>query len=130
MLVGGAQGRNAGTARAGRIGRGRQGHSPEPAVAKGSGETGSLHQGERSRQEDVIAARRRGISLKPMKVIKEGDHRLFEMDADTSRTVTTMLERLRRDGLDAVRHYSQEFDSWNPPSFELSPAQIEEAIAQ
>jgi sulfopropanediol 3-dehydrogenase len=65
-----------------------------------------------------------------MKTIKEGGHRLFEADPETSRVVSEMLEQLRRRGLDAVREYSRKFDDWAPASFELTPAQIEAAIAQ
>ena len=64
-----------------------------------------------------------------MKIIKQGGHRLFEHDAGTARIVSEMLLELERDGLDAVRRYSQRFDDWNPPSFELSETQIRKAIA-
>ena len=65
-----------------------------------------------------------------MKVIKEGGHRLFEEDEETSRYVSEMLRVLRQQGMDAVRRYSREFDQWDPPTFELSEAQIGEAIAR
>jgi sulfopropanediol 3-dehydrogenase len=65
-----------------------------------------------------------------MKIIKQGGHRLFETEPETSRYVARMLEKLRRRGMDAVRHYSREFDQWSPASFELSRRQIKEAIAQ
>jgi len=65
-----------------------------------------------------------------MKVIKEGGHRLFEEDAETTRYVQELLQELRKNGMDAVRKYSQKFDDWNPPSFELSEQQIDEAIAK
>jgi len=65
-----------------------------------------------------------------MKVIKEGGHRLFEEDEETSRYVSDMLRVLRQQGMDAVRRYSREFDQWDPPSFELNAAQIDEAIAR
>ena len=65
-----------------------------------------------------------------MKVIKEGGHRLFEEDEETSRYVSDMLRVLRQQGMDAVRRYSREFDHWDPPNFELSAAQIDEAIAR
>jgi sulfopropanediol 3-dehydrogenase len=65
-----------------------------------------------------------------MKIIKKGGHRLFETEPETSRYVARMLEKLRRRGMDAVREYSREFDQWSPASFELSPRQIKEAIAQ
>src|ERR1044072_6769794 len=65
-----------------------------------------------------------------MKVIKEGGHRLFENDPETARYVSDMLAQLRRDGMDAVRSMSGKFDDWSPKSFELSAAQIDEAVAQ
>jgi sulfopropanediol 3-dehydrogenase len=65
-----------------------------------------------------------------MKIIKEGGHRLFEFDSETTRIVSEMLNMLSRDGIQAVRKYSSEFDHWEPPSFELKPGQIEEAISK
>jgi sulfopropanediol 3-dehydrogenase len=65
-----------------------------------------------------------------MKIIKEGGHRLFENDPETARYVSELLERLRRDGMDAVRALSRQFDDWSPTSFELSESQIAEAVAQ
>lgn len=65
-----------------------------------------------------------------MKVIKEGGHRLFEEDSETTQYVQEVLRDLRENGLDAVRKYSQKFDDWNPPSFELSEHQINEAIGK
>jgi hypothetical protein len=65
-----------------------------------------------------------------MKIIKPGRHRLFENDRETAATVCEMLLHLERNGMNAVREYSRKFDAWDPPSFELSAAQIDEAIAQ
>jgi sulfopropanediol 3-dehydrogenase len=65
-----------------------------------------------------------------MKVIKEGGHRLFEEDQETTRYVREMLDDLRKNGMDAVRKYSQKFDDWNPASFELTEQQISQAIAK
>ena len=65
-----------------------------------------------------------------MKIIKEGGHRLFETDPETADYVSKMLGDLRRRGLDAVREFSTKFDHWSPASFELSEAQIQEAIAR
>ena len=65
-----------------------------------------------------------------MKVIKEGGHRLFEEDAETSRYVHEMLRDLRKNGMDAVRKYSRKFDDWNPSSFELGEQEIKEAIGK
>jgi histidinol dehydrogenase len=66
----------------------------------------------------------------PMKIIKEGDQRLFDSDAETAAVVTRMLLDLERDCMDAVRRYSFQFDDWAPASFRLSDPQIAEAIAQ
>jgi sulfopropanediol 3-dehydrogenase len=65
-----------------------------------------------------------------MRTIKEGGHRLFEEDEETTRYVAEMLRKLRREGIAAVREYSRTFDQWDPPDFELSKAQVGEAIAQ
>jgi sulfopropanediol 3-dehydrogenase len=64
-----------------------------------------------------------------MKMFKEGGHRLFEKDPETSRVVSEMLLSLERNGLDAVRKYSKQFDEWDPASFELSERQVSEAIS-
>ena len=62
-----------------------------------------------------------------MRTIKNGGHRLFETDAETSRTVSEMLLDLERNGMDAVRKYSERFDGWTPASFELTRQQIDGA---
>src|SRR5687768_18178632 len=62
-----------------------------------------------------------------MKIIKNGGHRLFESDPETSRIVSEMLLDLERKGMDAVRKYSERFDGWNPSSFELTREQMEQA---
>lgn len=64
-----------------------------------------------------------------MKLHKSGQQRLFEQDRETAATVSEMLLDLERKGMDAVRRYSRKFDDWDPPSFRLAPAQIEEAVA-
>ncbi len=65
-----------------------------------------------------------------MKMFKEGGHRLFEKDPETSRVVSEMLSDLENNGLDAVRKYSKKFDDWDPASFELTERQIGEAIGR
>lgn len=65
-----------------------------------------------------------------MKTIKSGKHRLFESDRETAATVSEMLLNLEKNGMDAVRTYSRQFDAWDPPSFELSAKQIDEAISR
>lgn len=65
-----------------------------------------------------------------MKIFKNGGHRLFESDPETSRVVSEMLLDLEKNGMDAVRKYSERFDNWNPESFELSEKEISEAISR
>lgn len=65
-----------------------------------------------------------------MKVLKQGGHRLFEGDPETSRVVAEMLADLERHGMDAVRRYSERFDGWNPASFELDRAEIAQACTR
>jgi sulfopropanediol 3-dehydrogenase len=64
-----------------------------------------------------------------MKIIKEGRQRLFENDSETAAVVTRMLIDLEKNGMDAVRRYSREFDDWDPPDFELARSEIADAIA-
>ena len=64
-----------------------------------------------------------------MKVIKEGQQRLFETDQETVATVSRMLLDLERNGMDAVRKYSRQFDEWDPPDFQLTRQQIDDAVA-
>src|SRR5262245_13601586 len=65
-----------------------------------------------------------------MNIIKHGEQRLFETDAETASVVTRMLLDLERGGMDAVRRYSLQFDDWSPASFRLSEQQIVDAIAR
>src|SRR5208337_4208985 len=65
----------------------------------------------------------------PMQVFKEGGHRLFQSDPECAETVSKMLADLEQRGMDAVRQYSKKFDDWSPSDFELSPAQVDEALA-
>ncbi len=65
-----------------------------------------------------------------MKIVKEGGHRLFEEDLETSEYVSEMLRDLKQRGMNAVREYSKRFDDWNPPDFELNRQQIDEAISR
>ena len=65
-----------------------------------------------------------------MQIIKDGGHRLFEEDEETTRYVAELLRDLRTRGIDAVREYSGKFDDWTPLDFELSPSEIDEAIGR
>lgn len=63
-----------------------------------------------------------------MKVFRQGEHRLFENDPGTAQIVSAMLLDLEKNGMDAVRKYSRQFDNWDPENFELSQPQIDSAI--
>ena len=65
-----------------------------------------------------------------MQILKDGGHRLFEEDEETTRYVADLLRDLRARGMDAVREYSRKFDEWAPADFELSEAEIQEAIGK
>lgn len=45
-------------------------------------------------------------------------------------TVSRVISEIEREGIMAVRRYSEKFDDWNPPSFLLSKDQIEEGLSQ
>jgi len=49
---------------------------------------------------------------------------------DVSGIVRDVIATIRSDGDKAVRLYSDKFDKWTPPSFKLSQAQIDAAIAE
>lgn len=44
-----------------------------------------------------------------------------------SETVREILERVRREGEEAVRYYSKKFDNWDPPSFRVSEEEMDKA---
>jgi sulfopropanediol 3-dehydrogenase len=51
-----------------------------------------------------------------MKTLKQGTHRLFQNDPETAATVSRILVDIEKDGMDAVRRYSEQFDEWSPTS--------------
>ena len=65
------------------------------------------------------------------KYLKEGISAEASEAADTKvrETVETILNDIRQRGEAAVRELSVKFDNWNPESFKLSQAQIDELIA-
>jgi len=65
-----------------------------------------------------------------MKIIKHGRRRLFEADRHTTQVVSEILADIEKNGMDAVRKYSEQFDDWSPDRFELSQSEIEEAIGR
>lgn len=50
-------------------------------------------------------------------------------DPAVAERVSEMLLRIEREGADAVRAYSRELDGWDPPSFEVTDAEIAAASA-
>jgi sulfopropanediol 3-dehydrogenase len=68
--------------------------------------------------------------ISAMRLYKDGGHRLFERDQETTGIVSEMLLDLEAHGLAAARRYSQKFDAWDPANFELSTAEIEAAISR
>jgi sulfopropanediol 3-dehydrogenase len=50
-------------------------------------------------------------------------------DSAVRERVSEMLRTIERDGVDAVRAYSRELDNWDPPSFEVTSAQVAAASA-
>jgi histidinol dehydrogenase len=49
---------------------------------------------------------------------------------DVPSIVKGVIDDIRVNGDDAVRKYSEKFDSWSPESFKLSSTQINQLIAQ
>ena len=50
-------------------------------------------------------------------------------DPEVRSTVESIIAEVRTRGDAAVREYSERFDRWEPESFRLSPAQVEELVA-
>ncbi|MCV2488897.1 histidinol dehydrogenase [Geodermatophilus sp. YIM 151500] len=50
--------------------------------------------------------------------------------SDVSEVVAAVIADVRERGDEAVRQYSEKFDSWSPESFRLSAGQIEEIVAR
>lgn len=50
-------------------------------------------------------------------------------DPNVVETVASVIADVRERGDEAVRHYSQTFDSWDPESFRLSDEDIERIVA-
>ncbi|HEY1367561.1 MAG TPA: histidinol dehydrogenase [Gaiellaceae bacterium] len=62
--------------------------------------------------------------------LKRAPARAPEVDDEVRRTVTEMLLRIERDGIDAVRRYSRELDGWDPPSFRVDERERRAAEAE
>ena len=67
-----------------------------------------------------------------VQIIKQGKPAAVKADlnAQVRATVEGILTDIEARGDAAVREYSAKFDKWSPPSFSLSPAQIDDCIAR
>lgn len=61
--------------------------------------------------------------------LKKAEPRAAASDAQVQTVVAEILGAVREEGDAAVRRYSERLDRWAPPSFRLSPADIEATIA-
>src|SRR5688572_20857904 len=61
--------------------------------------------------------------------LKKAVPRQPDADEAVRQTVSEILRAVRERGEAAVREYSLSLDQWSPPSFRLSPAEIDAAIA-
>jgi sulfopropanediol 3-dehydrogenase len=59
--------------------------------------------------------------------IKEPSSRGREADEQVRQRVFGMLARIERERIAAVRHYSREFDDWDPPTFRVGDDEIRAA---
>jgi sulfopropanediol 3-dehydrogenase len=59
--------------------------------------------------------------------LKKAKERPAEDLTAVKQTVSEMIEKVRREGEDGVRHYSRQFDRWDPPSFRVSEDEIRKA---
>ena len=67
-----------------------------------------------------------------IRYLKHGQSAAAHADADAKvrSTVEGILKDIEARGDDAVRHYSRQFDQWDPADFTLSQAAIEAAVKQ
>lgn len=67
--------------------------------------------------------------IKYLKTGKGGEEAAAR-DAEVRRTVEAILDDIAKRGDAALRHYSEQFDGWNPESFRLSEAAIRACYAE
>jgi sulfopropanediol 3-dehydrogenase len=64
-----------------------------------------------------------------MEYIKKASPNVTVMSQEIKDTVSRIISDVEREGVAAVRRYSEKFDGWNPPSFRLSQREIEQSLA-
>ncbi|HZQ03089.1 MAG TPA: histidinol dehydrogenase [Gaiellaceae bacterium] len=62
--------------------------------------------------------------------VKRGQLPPSQASEEVKETVSAMLARIEREGMAAIRDYSQRLDNWNPPSFRVAAEEIEAAGEQ
>jgi sulfopropanediol 3-dehydrogenase len=60
--------------------------------------------------------------------LKQAQPQPASVSLEIRQTVSKVISEIEREGEVAVRRYSQEFDGWNPKSFYLSEAEIQEGL--
>src|SRR3954452_17428366 len=55
---------------------------------------------------------------------------LRQARSEVAEVVASVIEDVRERGDEAVRHYSEKFDTWSPESFRLGPEKIDEIVAR
>jgi sulfopropanediol 3-dehydrogenase len=60
--------------------------------------------------------------------LKQAQPQPASVSLEIRQTVSRVISEIEREGEVAVRRYSQEFDGWNPKSFYLSEAEIQEGL--
>ncbi len=64
-----------------------------------------------------------------MEYLKKSLPNVTVMSQEIKETVSRIISAVEREGVAAVRRYSEQFDGWNPPSFRLTRREIEQGIA-
>jgi sulfopropanediol 3-dehydrogenase len=62
-----------------------------------------------------------------MEYVKRGGPIRPEDTQKISEVVSQIILEIEKDGISAVRKYSEKFDGWNPPSFRVSADDIQHA---
>jgi sulfopropanediol 3-dehydrogenase len=62
-----------------------------------------------------------------MEYVKKGGPIRAEETQKISEVVSQIILEIEKDGVSAVRRYSEKFDGWNPPSFRVSAGDIQHA---
>lgn len=65
-----------------------------------------------------------------MEYLKKAPPQAPAVSQEVRDTVSRVISEIEREGVPAVRRYSERFDGWNPPSFFLPPKTISEGAAQ